>query len=62
MDIKQSKEDLQKRQENLAKEFNEIIAEERVLAQRKAQVIQEITMNNGEARMLNRLNGDSPSK
>lgn len=55
MDIKAEKADLRKRQEALAKELNDIISQEQALAQQKQRVIHEITMNNGEARMLNRL-------
>ncbi|MCJ7829390.1 MAG: hypothetical protein MUP81_06590 [Dehalococcoidia bacterium] len=58
MNIAQAKIDLKKRQEALAKELNQILAQEQALAQRKMGVIQEITMNNGEVRALNRLSGN----
>jgi multidrug resistance efflux pump len=58
MNIAQAKADLKKRQEALAKEFNQILAQEQALAQRKAQLIQEITMNNGEVRGYKRLSGN----
>ena len=62
MNREQAKADLQKRQEALAKELNEIIAEEQALAQRKAKVVHEITMNNGEARMLKTLSDNGKDK
>jgi len=58
MDIKEEKADLQKRQGALATRLNEILTQEQNLAQEKRQIIEEIKLNNGEARMLNRLNGD----
>jgi chaperonin cofactor prefoldin len=62
MDIKEAKADLKKRQEALAKRFNEILTQEESLAREKKQIIEEIKLNNGEARLLNRLNGDKPDK
>ena len=60
MEIKEAKEDLQKRQEGLAKELNEVITQEQAVVRHKAGLIEEITRNNGEARLLQRLseNGD----
>ena len=55
MDIKEAKADLQKRQEALAKELQEI-------EQRRAEIIREITMNNGEARMLKTLSDNGKTK
>jgi len=64
LDIETARADLKKRQESLAKRLNEILALEKELGDERSSVIHEITMNNGEARMLNRLsdNGDKPKK
>jgi len=62
MDVKEARKDLKRRQQALADRLNGIIAQEQNLAQEKQQVIEEIKLNNGEARMLNRLNGDKSSK
>lgn len=60
MDIAKEKADLKERQEALVKELNEVIAQEQALAQRKQQLIEEALRLNGEARLLNRLDGDKP--
>jgi len=60
MDIKDIKKDLQKRQEALATRLNEILTQEQSLDQEKKHIIEEIKLNNGEARLLKRLNGDKP--
>jgi len=64
MDIKEAKKDLKERQQKLANRLNQILTQEQNLAQEKKQVIEEITRNNGEARMLQRLgdNGKQPKK
>lgn len=61
MDIKEAKADLETRQEALANRLNEILTQEQSLAQEKRQVIEEITLNNGEARALKNL-GDNGKK
>lgn len=60
MDIKEALKDLKSRQQALANRLNDILTKEQSLAREKQQVIEEIKLNNGEARMLNRLskNGD----
>jgi uncharacterized coiled-coil protein SlyX len=58
MDIQKEKADLKIRQETVVKELNEVITQERTLAQRKQALIEEALKLNGEARMLNRLDGD----
>jgi len=55
MDIKVARKDLKERQKVLAKRLNEILAQEQNLAQEKKQIIEEIKLNNGEARMLDKL-------
>ena len=55
MDIREAKADLQKRQEALAKELNQI-------EQRRQEIIKEITMNNGEARLLKNLSDNGQKK
>ena len=60
MDIKDIRKDLQKRQKALATRLNEILTQEQSLAQEKKHIIEEIKLNNGEARLLKRLNGDKP--
>lgn len=58
MDIKQAKADLKKRQQALVKEMNQNIAQRQQLEARFREMVKEADMLNGEARMLNRLNGD----
>jgi len=58
MDIKEAKADLKKRQEAAVKEMNETIAQRQQLEARFKELVKEADMLNGEARMLNRLNGD----
>ena len=60
MEIQKERADLKKRQEALVKRLNEILTQEQSLAQERQQIIEEIKLNNGEARMLKRLNGDKP--
>lgn len=62
MNIKALKEDLKKRQTTIVEELNQVIAQEQALAQQKEQLVQEALRLNGEARMLNRLNGDNKGK
>ena len=62
MEIKEARKDLQKRQEALAKRLNEILAQEQSLAREKQQVIEEIKLNNGEARLLVRLSDNGKGK
>jgi uncharacterized coiled-coil protein SlyX len=62
MDIAQIKADLKVRQETLVKELNQVITEQQALAQRRAELTEEALRLNGEARMLNRLNGDKPEE
>jgi peptidoglycan hydrolase CwlO-like protein len=60
MDIQKEKADLKERQETVVKGLNEVIAQEQALAQRRQQLIEEALRLNGEARMLNRWDGDKP--
>lgn len=60
MEIKEAKADLKKRQEALVRELNEVIAQQQALANRRQQLTEEALKLNGEAQMLNRLNGDKP--
>jgi len=62
MEIKEAKADLKKRQEAVVKGINEVIAQEQALAVQKQGLIEEALRLNGEARLLNRLNGDKPQK
>jgi len=65
MEIKEAKEvkaDLKTRQEAVVKGINEVIAQEQQLAAQKQGLIEEALRLNGEARMLNRLNGDKPKE
>jgi len=62
MTIEELKEDLDTRQQTVVKEFNDLLEQERVLAQRKRSLIEEIHKLNGETRMLNKLNGDKPKE
>ena len=62
MDIEKFREDLDTRQQTVVKEFNDLLEQERVLAQRKRSLIEEIHKLNGETRMLNKLNGDKPKE
>jgi len=59
MDIKTAKADLKKRQEAVVKGINEVIAQEQQLAVQKQGLIEEALRLNGEARMLNRLDGNN---
>lgn len=59
MDIKQELKELRKRQEPVVKELNQIIRQERVLAARKKELMDEALRLNGEARLLNRLAKDN---
>jgi len=59
MEIKEAQADLKTRQEALVKELNETIAQEQQIAARKQELTQEALRLNGEARMLNRLDGDN---
>jgi peptidoglycan hydrolase CwlO-like protein len=58
MDIQKEKASLKERQEAVVKGLNEVIAQEQALAQQKQQLIEEALRLNGEARLLNRLDGD----
>jgi len=62
MDIKEAKADLKKRQEVVVEELNQVMSQQQALAQRRQGLVKEADMLNGEARMLNRLNGDRPKK
>jgi len=62
MDIEKFREDLDTRQQTVVKEFNDLLEQERALAQRKRSLIEEIHKLNGETRMLNKLNGDKPKE
>ena len=55
MDIEQAKADLKKRQEALAQELQSI-------DKRRGEIIHEITMNNGEARLLKNLSDNGQKK
>ena len=55
MDIKQAKKELRKRQEPVVGELNQVIRQEKVLAARKKELLDEALRLNGEARLLNRL-------
>ena len=55
MDTKQAKKELRKRQEPVVRELNQIIGQEKVLAARKKELIDEALRLNGETRLLNRL-------
>jgi len=61
MDIQKEKAELKERQEAVVKDLNEVMAQEQALAQRKQQLIEEALRLNGEARLLNRLDGDKPN-
>ena len=60
MDIQKEKAELKERQEAVVKGLNEVMAQEQAVAQRKQQLIEEALRLNGEARLLNRLDGDKP--
>jgi len=60
MDIKEAKADLKKRQEAVAKEINQNAAQQQQLQARMKELIKIAERQNGEADMLNRLNGDKP--
>jgi hypothetical protein len=62
MDIQKERATLKERQEAVVKELNEVIVQEQALANRKQQLIEEALQLNGEARLLNRLNGDKPKR
>ena len=62
MDIKKEKADLKERQEVVVKEINEIIAQRQQLEARLKELIKETDRLNGEARLLNRLDGDKPKE
>jgi len=58
MDIKEAQADFKKRQEALVEELNQVMAQQQQLAKRREELTQEALRLNGEARLLNRLNGD----
>ena len=60
MDIKEARADLKKRQEAVVKDLNEVMAQQQALAQRRQQLTEAALRLNGEARSLNRLDGDKP--
>jgi len=56
-DIKEAQADLKKRQKAVVEEMNQNIAQRQGLEARFRELVKEADMLNGEARMLNRLNG-----
>lgn len=60
MDIKEAKADLKKRQEAVAKEINQNAAQQQQLQARMKELIKIAERQNGEADMVNRLDGDKP--
>jgi len=64
MDIKQEKENLRKREEPVVRELNQVIGQEKALAARKKELVDEALRLNGEARLLNKLsdNGKKQKK
>ena len=58
MDIAKEKQELKTKQDILVKQLSEVITQEQGLAVRKQQLVEEALRLNGEARLLNRLDGD----